>query len=180
MKASNPQLVVHGASFEDGVGMVRSMLRAGMRPGWLYQTTAPSLGNQYADAIGIQNTEGIAFAISHTPEAKTPGNAEFVAKYQQMFHEPRPKTPPTRSRRADDRSRCHGVGKIDQTALADWLRNNSVQTVLGRLAWDDDGRPIGEFLIGQWIGGQVQIILPDEYATTDKPVLGWKPLGAKQ
>ncbi|TXI58292.1 MULTISPECIES: amino acid ABC transporter substrate-binding protein [Mycolicibacterium] len=181
MKASNPQLVVHGASFEDGVGMVRSMLRAGMRPGWLYQTTAPSLGNQYADAIGMQNTEGIAFAISHTPEAKTPGNAEFVAKYQQMFHEPPPEDAADAFAAGQMiEAAVTGVGKIDQTALADWLRNHSVQTVLGRLAWDDDGRPVGEFLIGQWIDGQVQIILPDEYATTDKPVLGWKPLGAKQ
>ena len=81
MKSAKPDLVVHGASFEDGVGMIRSMLRAGLRPHWLYQTTAPSLGQQYADAIGPANTEGVAFAISHTPEANTPGNAEFVAKY---------------------------------------------------------------------------------------------------
>ena len=180
MKSANPDLVVHGASFEDGVGLVRSMLRAGMRPGWLYQTTAPSLGEQYAEAIGVENTQGIAFAISHTPEAKTPGNAEFVAKYQQMFGEPPPEDAAdafAAGQMID--AAVNGVGRIDQPALADWLRNHSVQTILGELAWDDDGRPMGEFLIGQWIDGQVQIILPGEYATTDQPVEGWKPLGAK-
>ena len=34
--------------FEDGVSMIRSMLKANFEPQWLYQTTAPSLGEQYA------------------------------------------------------------------------------------------------------------------------------------
>lgn len=180
MKAAKPDLVVHGASFEDGVGMIRSMLRAGFRPHSLYQTTAPSLGQQYADAIGPANTEGVVFAISHTPEANTPGNAEFVAKYQEMFGEPPPEDA------ADGfaagqmiAAAVKGVGRIDQTALADWLRNHTVSTVLGDLSWDDDGRPEGEFLIGQWINGEARIILPKQYATAEQPVLGWQPMGAK-
>lgn len=180
MKAAKPDLVVHGASFEDGVGMIRSMLRAGFRPHSLYQTTAPSLGQQYADAIGPANTEGVAFAISRTPEANTPGNAEFVAKYQEMFGEPPPEDA------ADGfaagqmiAAAVKGVGRIDQTALADWLRNHTVSTVLGDLSWDDDGRPEGEFLIGQWINGEARIILPKQYATAEQPAPGWQPMGAK-
>ena len=85
MKAKNPDVVVHGAVFEDGVGLVRSMLKADFKPKWLYQTTAPSLGEQYAKAIGPDNTEGIMFAISYAPKADTPGNTEFKAKYDEMF-----------------------------------------------------------------------------------------------
>ena len=61
------------------------MLKADFKPRWLYQTTAPSLGDEYAKAIGPENTEGIIFAISHAPQAQTPGNAEFVKKYGEMF-----------------------------------------------------------------------------------------------
>ena len=70
------------------------------------------------------------------------------------------------------------VGSIeDQKALADWVRNNKVETILGDLEWNDDGSPIGEFLIGQWQDGQVEFVLPEEFATTDRIVQGWLPGG---
>jgi branched-chain amino acid transport system substrate-binding protein len=180
MQAAEPDLVVHGAVFEDGVGLVRSMLRAGFTPTWLYQTSAPSQGTQYADAIGVENTEGVMFAISHAPEADTPGNEEFVAKYDEMFGGPPP----------EDAADAYAAGQVlqaaveavgsieDQEALADWLRDNSVTTILGDLEWNDDGSPIGEFLIGQWQDGQVEFVLPEDFATTDSIVEGWQPGGA--
>src|SRR5215216_2308359 len=82
LKARKPDVVVHGATFEDGVGMVRALRKAGFTPKILYQTTAPSLGDQYAKAVGKGTTEGIFYGVSHSKEAKTPGNEEFVAKYQ--------------------------------------------------------------------------------------------------
>src|SRR5215218_8310911 len=50
VKATGADLVVNGATFEDGVGMVRALLKAGYTPGMLYQTSAPSFGDQYAKA----------------------------------------------------------------------------------------------------------------------------------
>jgi branched-chain amino acid transport system substrate-binding protein len=68
------------------------------------------------------------------------------------------------------------VGNIDdQAAMADWLRANTVPTILGDLSWDDAGRPQGEFLTGQWQDGKVEYILPKEFATTDHIVMGWEP-----
>jgi branched-chain amino acid transport system substrate-binding protein len=61
------------------------------------------------------------------------------------------------------------VGSIDdQLALADWLRDNTVETILGPLEWEDTGAPIGEFLIGQWQNGEAEIVLPEDAATTDE------------
>lgn len=179
MQAAQPELVVHGAVFEDGVGLVRSMLRANFKPTWLYQTSAPSQGTQYAEAIGEENTEGVMFAISHAPEADTPGNEEFVAAYDEMFGGPPP----------EDAADAYAAGQVlqaaveavgsidDQKALADWVRENKVTTILGDLEWNDDGSPIGEFLIGQWQDGQVEFVLPEDFATTDKIVEGWMPGG---
>src|SRR5215216_6387009 len=82
LKSRKPDVVVHGATFEDGVGMVRALRKANFTPKILYQTTAPSLGDQYASSIGKGTTEGIFYGVSHSKEAKTPGNEEFVAKYQ--------------------------------------------------------------------------------------------------
>jgi branched-chain amino acid transport system substrate-binding protein len=73
------------------------------------------------------------------------------------------------------------VGTIDrkrQLELADWLRENEVDTILGPLTWDDVGRPEGEFLVGQWQSGVPEIVLPKEAATSDKIIPGWQPEGA--
>jgi branched-chain amino acid transport system substrate-binding protein len=182
MKARKPDVVVNGATFEDGVGMVRALRKAGFTPKMLYQTTAPSLGDQYAKAIGKQTTEGIFYAVSHSKEAKTPGNAEFVAKYQEMFGGTEvPEDAADGYATAQVlQAAVKGVGTIDrkrQLELADWLRDNEVDTILGPLSWDDLGRPEGEFLVGQWQNGVPEIVLPKEAATSDKIIPGWQPEG---
>jgi branched-chain amino acid transport system substrate-binding protein len=182
LKARNPDVVVHGATFEDGVGMVRALRKAGFTPKILYQTTAPSLGDQYSKAIGKETTEGIFYAVSHSKEASTPGNEEFVAKYREMFGgEEVPEDAADAYATAQVlEAAVKGVGTIDrkrQLELADWLRENEVDTILGPLSWDDLGRPEGEFLVGQWQKGVPEIVLPEEAATSEEILPGWRPEG---
>jgi branched-chain amino acid transport system substrate-binding protein len=178
IKSKQPDVVVHGATFEDGVGLVRSLLKVGYTPKWLYQTSAPSLGDQYAKGIGADNTEGVFYAVSHSVDAKTPGNEEFVAKYKEMFGGTEvPEDAADAYAAAEVLSAAvNAVGSIDdQQKLADWIRSNSVDTILGPLSWNEDGSPKGEFLVGQWQNGKPEIVLPDEAATSDQIVNGWKP-----
>jgi branched-chain amino acid transport system substrate-binding protein len=178
IKSANPDLVVHGATFEDGVGMVRALRKANFTPKMLYQTTAPSLGDQYSKAIGEQTTEGIFYAVSHSKEATTPGNEEFVAKYQEMFGgQEVPEDAADAYATAEVlQAAVEAVGGIDdQLALADWLRENEVDTILGPLSWDEAGRPEGEFLVGQWQSGVPEIVLPEEAATSEEILPEWKP-----
>jgi branched-chain amino acid transport system substrate-binding protein len=183
LKARNPDVVVHGATFEDGVGMVRALRKADFTPTILYQTTAPSLGDQYSKAIGKDTTEGIFYAVSHSKEASTPGNEEFVAKYREMFGgEEVPEDAADAYATAQVlEAAVKGVGTIErqrQLELADWLRENEVETILGPLSWDDLGRPNGEFLVGQWQSGVPEIVLPEEAATSDEIIPEWRPEGA--
>jgi branched-chain amino acid transport system substrate-binding protein len=183
IKSRKPDVVVNGATFEDGVGMVRALLKSGFTPNMLYQTTAPSLGDQYAKAIGKENTEGVFYAVSHSKEAKTPGNEEFVAKYQEMFGGTEvPEDAADAYATAEVlHAAVKAVGTIDrnrQMELADWLRENQVDTILGPLSWDELGRPEGEFLVGQWQSGVPEIVLPEEAATSDKIIPGWRPKGS--
>jgi branched-chain amino acid transport system substrate-binding protein len=177
MKNAKPDLVVHGAQFEDGIGLTRAMLKAGFTPSMFYQTNAPSFGDQFVEGIGAENTEGILYAVSHSPEADTPGNAEFVAKYEEMYG-----TSAVPEDAADGyaaaqvmQAAVEAVGSIDdQEALATWLHENEVDTILGPLSWDDTGAPTGDFLIGQWQNGKAEIVLPPDAATADiKP--NWEP-----
>ncbi len=183
LKSRNPDVVVHGATFEDGVGMVRALRKADFTPKILYQTTAPSLGDQYSKAIGKDTTEGIFYAVSHSKEASTPGNEEFVAKYREMFGgEEVPEDAADAYATAQVlEAAVKGVGTIDrkrQLELADWLRENEVDTILGPLTWDDLGRPEGEFLVGQWQSGVPEIVLPEEAATSEEILPEWQPEGA--
>jgi branched-chain amino acid transport system substrate-binding protein len=170
MKNAKPDLVVHGAQFEDGIGMTRSMLKAGFTPKMFFQTNAPSFGDQFTDGIGEENTEGIFYAVSHSPDAATPGNAEFVAKYEEMFGSGQVPEDAADAYAAGEvlQAAVEAVGSIDdQKALADWLHENEVETILGPLSWDETGAPQGDFLIGQWQGGKAEIVLPEDAATAE-------------
>lgn len=174
---SGAELVVHGAQFEDGVNMVLAMDRAGFQPEILYQSSSPAYGQQYLDGVGgAEATQGVFFSTSYHVDAETPGNAEFVAKYQEMFGGSIPPEDAADGYAAGQvlAAAVEAVGSIeDQTALADWLRANEVQTVLGPLSWNDDGSPTGEFLVGQWQDGISHVVLPAEAATTDR-ILRWR------
>jgi branched-chain amino acid transport system substrate-binding protein len=180
MKSADPELVVHGAQFEDGIGLTRSMLKADFTPEMFYETNAPSFGDQYSDGVGVENTEGVFYAVSHSPEADTPGNAEFVAKYAEMFGDGAVPEDAADAFAAGEvlQAAVEAVGSIeDQAALAEWLHENEVETILGPLSWNEDGSPTGEFLIGQWQDGKAEIVLPEDVSTAEvKP--GWQPGGA--
>jgi branched-chain amino acid transport system substrate-binding protein len=177
MKSANPDLVVHGATFEDGVGLTRAMLKSGFTPKMFYQTSTPSFADQYVKAIGEENTEGVMYAVSYSPEADTPGNKEFVAQYKKMFGSDIPPEDAADAYAAAEvmQAAVEAVGSIDdQAKLADWLRSNPVDTILGKLKWDDTGAPQGDFLIGQWLNGTAEIVLPPDVATAEAEV-GWHP-----
>jgi branched-chain amino acid transport system substrate-binding protein len=182
VKSRKPDLVVIGSQFEDGIGMMRALRKVNFTPKWLYQSNAPSFGTQYADGVGVENTEGVFYAVSHSQEATTPGNEEFVAKYQEMFGgETVPEDAADAYAAAEVLQATveanETVERADQLKLADWLRENEVETILGPLSWDETGAPTGEFLIGQWQNGKAEIVLPEEAATTDTIIEGYKPGG---
>jgi branched-chain amino acid transport system substrate-binding protein len=180
MKSANPDLVVHGATFEDGVGLTRAMLKAGFTPKMFYETSTPSFADQYVKAVGEQNTEGVMYAVSYTPDADTPGNKEFVAEYKKLFGTDIPPEDAADAYAAAQvmQAAVEAVGSIDdQQKLADWLRANPVDTILGQLSWDDTGAPQSDFLIGQWQKGKAEVVLPPDVATAD-PEVGWHPGGS--
>ena len=175
IKESGAEMVVQGAQFEDGVNLVRSLNRAGYSPSILYQSSSPTYGQQYLDGIGADNTQGVFFSSSYNVLAETPGNPEFVAKYNELFGGEPPEDAADGFAAAEVvAAAAEAVGSIDdQKALADWLRENEVPTILGTLKWNEDGSPQGDFLVGQWQDGVSQVVLPAEAATTDS-IIHWR------
>jgi branched-chain amino acid transport system substrate-binding protein len=178
IKARNPDLVAHGAVFEDGVGMVRSFVKAGYNPKVLFQVSAPSNGDQYAKGIGAANTEGIFYAVSWSADANYPLNQQFVQAYKSKYGGEPPEDAADAFAAAQVlQAAVEAVGSVDQTRLADWLHNNKVQTILGPLSWDQTGAPQQAFILAQWQGGASKIVLPRPVANSDKivfPKPAWK------
>jgi branched-chain amino acid transport system substrate-binding protein len=175
IRESGAEAVVQGAQFEDGVNFVRALNRADFHPKILYQSSSPTYGQQYVDGVGEANTEGVLFSSSYHVDADTKGNKEFAARYREIYGG----YPPEDA--ADGYAAgqvlaavVEGVGSTDdQKALADWLRGNEVETVLGKLSWNEDGSPRGDFLLGQWQNNVSEVVLPGEAATTTR-ITRWR------
>jgi branched-chain amino acid transport system substrate-binding protein len=175
MKDAGAEIVVQGAQFEDGVNMIRSMNRAGYKPSFLYQSSAPTYGQQFLDGVGPQNAEGVFSSSSYSPLAKTTDNAEFVKKFEEKFGGIPPEDAADGFAAAQVvAAAVKAVGSIDdQAKLADWLHANTVETILGPLSWNADGSPKGDFLVTQWQNGVSQVVLPPDVATSDT-IVRWQ------
>jgi branched-chain amino acid transport system substrate-binding protein len=168
--AKKPDVIAQGsAGLQDGVNFIRALKKVGYSPKEMFVASAPSFADQFSDAVGIDNTEGIFYAVSYHVDAPTPGNKEFLAAYRAKFKTDPPEDAADGYAAAQVlQAAVEAVGSIDdQEALADWLRNNSVDTILGTLSWDDTGAPEQAFLLAQWQNGDEEIVLPEDAATTD-------------
>jgi branched-chain amino acid transport system substrate-binding protein len=178
--AQEPDVIAQGsAGLEDGVNLIRSLIKVGFSPKQMFQASTPSFADQYSNAIGIENTEGVFFAVSYHVDAQTPGNEEFLEAYRAKYDTDPPEDAADAFAAAQVlQAAVEAVGSIDdQEALADWLHENEVETILGTLSWDETGAPEQAFLLAQWQNGDEEIVLPEESATSDtivNPKPDWK------
>ncbi|MHA6764264.1 amino acid ABC transporter substrate-binding protein [Streptacidiphilus sp. PAMC 29251] len=166
IKHADPDLVIDGALADDGVALIRSFQKVGFTPKTLYQTNSPS-DPGYAASVGAKNTEGVLTTLAYSPAAPTTGNADFVSAFQAKYHTA-PSDDAANSFTAGQvlTAAVTAVGKLDQSAIADWLHKNTVQTIVGPLSWDAAGKPKGSMLLAQWQNGTLQIVAPAAEATS--------------
>ena len=165
-----PELVIQGAVSSDGAQFVRSMQKLQFSPKVLFQTNSPT-DESYPSAVGKDNVNGVFTAEAWSPQARYPGNAEFVSEYTKKYGSP-PTEDAANSYTAGQvlAAAVKGVGKIDQKALAAWLHSHTVDTIVGPLKWDSTGVPEGTLLLAQWQQGSLQIVSPKTAATTTQVV----------
>ena len=170
-----PQMIIQGAVADDGAQFVRSLQKLNYNPKVLFQTNAPT-DEAYPSAIGgAANANGVFTAQSWSATASYPGNQGFVQAYTKMFGAP-PTEDAANSYTAGQvlQAAVKAVGSLDQGALAKWLHDNTVSTIVGPLKWDKAGDPEGSLLLSQWQHGTLQVVAPASAATT-KTVLVAKP-----
>jgi branched-chain amino acid transport system substrate-binding protein len=163
--ASKADMVVGGSQYQDGVNLIVALQQLRYQPKLAAFSTAPT-NPEFAAAIG-NKTEGILAPTGYSQKAPYPSNKEFVEKYTAQFG-----TAPE-----EDQANAYTTGQVVAAAvtaagcaeqgecqkkLVDWVRTNTVDTVVGPLSWDEAGRPKGAHMIQQWTGGEIQIVLPED------------------
>ncbi|MFQ5813135.1 MAG: amino acid ABC transporter substrate-binding protein [Anaerolineae bacterium] len=175
IKAANAEMLVAGTIFREAVELTRALQEVEYQPQAVFYTTAPSLP-EFHEALG-EATEGIIAAVSWHTGFATFQNAEFVAKYAEMFNGEEP---------AEDAANAFTVGQvlqqaveqtksIDNEVLKEFMHKATFNTVVGALSFDQCGKPQGFFHQLQWQGGNIEIVWPPSGATADLiwPKPGW-------
>jgi len=167
---SKADMLVGGSQYQDGVNLIVALQQLNYQPKLAAFSTAPT-SPEFAAAIG-NKTEGILSPTGYTQQAPYPSNKEFVEKYTAQFG-----SPPE-----EDEANAYTTGQVVAAAvtaagcaeqgecqqkLIDWVRANEVETVVGPLSWDETGKPKGAHMIQQWVGGEIQIVLPADAKETD-------------
>ncbi|MGW2095077.1 amino acid ABC transporter substrate-binding protein [Promicromonospora sukumoe] len=168
---SEADLLIVGSQYQDGVNLVVALQQQGYQPQMAAISGAPT-NAEFPEAIG-EKTEGILAPTGYTPTAPYPSNQEFVE-----FYEAEHGSPP-----AEDEANAWTTGQVVAAAveavgcadpsaecqeqLVGWLKENEVETVVGPLSWDAQGRPQSAHLIQQYVDGEIKIVLPDDVKEAD-------------
>ena len=168
--SSKADMVVGGSQYQDGVNLIVALQQLNYQPKLAAFSTAPT-SPEFAAAIG-NKTEGVLSPTGYSQDAPYESNKEFVEKFTAQFG----KAPD------EDQANAYTTGQVVAAAvtavgcaeqgecqqkLVDWVRANTVETVVGPLSWDETGKPKGAHMIQQWVDGEIQIVLPTEAKEAD-------------
>jgi len=169
--ASKADIIVGGSQYQDAVNLIVALTQLDYQPKLAAFSTAPT-NPEFPEAIGA-NTEGILAPTGYTPEAEYPTNQEFVEFYTEEYgtapgeDQANAWTTGQVAAAAAEAAGCADPSPECQQKLIDWLHDNEVETVVGPLSWDAQGRPNGAHLIQQYVDGEIRIVLPEEAAEAE-------------
>jgi branched-chain amino acid transport system substrate-binding protein len=159
-------IFVGGTQFEDSVGLVRAFQELGYQPKLAAFSTGPTLP-EFNEAVKGGSND-ILSPTGWAAESGFEGNDEFVERYKKLF----------KSEPNEDAANGYTVGQIVaeavkavgcveqgeacQRKLADHIRANEFDTIVGPLSFDKDGRPLAAHMIQQWQDGKIEIVLPKD------------------
>ena len=168
--ASKAEVLVGGSQYQDGVNLIVALQQLNYQPKLAAFSGAPT-NPEFAKAIG-NKTEGVLSPTGYSPDAPFASNKEFVEKYTAQFG----------AKPDEDQANAYTTGQVVAAAvtasgcaeqgdcqkkLVEWVRGNTVETVVGPLSWDATGKPKGAHMIQQWRDGAIKIVLPADVKEAD-------------
>jgi branched-chain amino acid transport system substrate-binding protein len=168
---SKADLIVGGTQYQDAVNLIVALQQLNYQPKMAAFSTAPT-NPEFPKAIGSK-TEGILSPTGYTPEADYPENKTFVDFYtKRTGHAPDEDeanawTTGEVVAAAVEAADCVDPSPDCQKKMVDFLRENTVDTVVGPLTWDAQGRPQSAHMIQQYVDGKIRIVLPEKLAEAE-------------
>jgi branched-chain amino acid transport system substrate-binding protein len=162
--AANADVVILGTQEPDGVAFIKAFQQQHYNPKALVETAGPDQGSDFADKVGVGNTEGVMVPAGWWSSAKTPDNATFVSEFVAKYGGTPGGIP-------SDAPEAYSVGEVvDQAAqkahsivnaaLITALHSGTFQTVQGPMAFDSLGKPNGASFLVQWQNGLTVPVYP--------------------
>lgn len=178
--AAKPDMIVGGTQAGDGYSLVKALVQAKYSPKFLFEANGPNSPGEFPGKVGAKNVNGIFSASDWYPQAKTAGNPAFIKGFLKAY-----------GGKAGDidpgSAEAYAVGQvvellakrihsIDNAKIIAALHKGTWPTVEGNLHWNAIGEPTGQFLLMEWLGGQLYPVLPKSVAvkspTYPKPAWG--------
>lgn len=159
-------IVIGGTQFEDSVGLLRAFQELGYQPDLAAFSTGPTLP-EFSEAVGTAS-EGIIAPVGWSPVADFGVNKDFGAAHKELHGSDANEdaangfTAGEIVAAAVEAVGCAEQGEECQRKLADHIRSNEFDTIVGPLSFDEAGRPKAAHMILQWQGGETKIVLPND------------------
>jgi len=151
--------------------LLRTCYDLGYRPKMFVGATAGATKQFYSTAGAV--AEGVTAFVFFHPSYPTKMAQDFVQKFRQKYgRDPEHYDSLAYAACQILEAAVRAVGRIDHTAIRDWLVNHSVETIWG--TWEVDHDRIKEGFryvpkvkagVGQWQNGKWEVVWPKEYAT---------------
>jgi branched-chain amino acid transport system substrate-binding protein len=163
-KSASPDVVVGMTYVPDAVGLTRELNRQGLKPKLL----ALSIGvvePEFQKALGPLANKVIG-NTQWWPTLKRPGNAEFIAAYEQRYQGTPTYQVALGYGAMQVLERAVGQARsLDQKKLRDVISKLRMHTVAGAFRLDDDGRQVGyRSYLMQWQNGKPKLVWPPTLA----------------
>jgi branched-chain amino acid transport system substrate-binding protein len=175
----DPDMIIGGTLLEDSIGQIRAYQAIDYQPHFSFFTTGPTVSGMFKEALGAA-TEGIFSSVSWFPEADAYRNAEFTAKYIELFGGSLGEVPEDAANAFTVgqvlQQAVENTGSIDNVALIEELHRGTYDTIVGPLNFDNVGAPQGSYMLLQWQGDNFVVVGPRDRAETDPlppPKPGW-------
>ena len=166
--AAKPDVLVSGTQSEDAFAQVKAMIQLKFSPKWLFMSNGANSPTEFPDKVGAKNTEGIFTSGDWYPASPIAGSKEFIAAYIAKYCGDANGIDNTSAEAYSAGMVLAEVakktGKVDNKTIIKTLHSGVWPTLVGDLSWDADGAPKGEYLLTEWISGQLTTVFPPKQA----------------
>ena len=175
LQAAQPQVVLAGTFFEDGVALAKAIRQTGFEPDMLAMTVAPSR-RDFAQALG-PDAEGIMGVVAWFRSGKVPMAYDFSFRYKEKFgYNPSYHAAYGYAAGQVLEAAVRLAGSLDRDKIRAQLRSMKFRSLFGHYRVDANGEQTGKqiYLI-QWQNGRRRLIAPENLAESpaDFPFRAW-------